>query len=195
MISVFIFRRSKGLESDLELRVIPRYTSANRNIRLLGKIATGSFAIVWKGKYNRELVAVKLIRAEKKKDKGNVKMAQMICDEAITMQKMNHPRIVKFIFFESQSMGIVLEYMSLGSLKVYIQKSEGSITWQERHQLMKDICEGMEFLHSSAYPDGSAKPVLFHQDLKSANVLLSMEDGSLRGKISDFGLSCTCDIS
>jgi serine/threonine protein kinase len=44
----------------------------------------------------------------------------------------------------------------------------------------------MAFLHSSL---PSAKPVLFHQDLKTANVLLSIQDGALRGKISDFGLS------
>jgi serine/threonine protein kinase len=47
-------------------------------------------------------------------------------------------------------------------------------------------------LHSNVYPDGRAKQVLFHQDLKSGNVLMCWEGtpASLRGKISDFGLSC-----
>jgi serine/threonine protein kinase len=54
---------------------------------------------------------------------------------------------------------------------------------------MLDICEGMAYLHSSTYADGSEKKVLFHQDLKSANVLLAEEDGILRAKIGDFGLS------
>jgi serine/threonine protein kinase len=54
------------------------------------------------------------------------------------------------------------------------------------------ICEGMEFLHSNVYADGKTKKVLFHQDLKSGNILLCMEGNpsTLRGKISDFGLSC-----
>jgi serine/threonine protein kinase len=55
--------------------------------------------------------------------------------------------------------------------------------------MMLDICNGMEFLHSNVYP---MKQVLFHQDLKSGNILLCMEGSPpiLRGKISDFGLSC-----
>lgn len=106
---------------------------------------------------------------------------------------MNHPRIVKCLHFESESLAIVLEFLPLGPLQQLIETRRGHMTWQERYQLMKDICEGMEFLHSSTYPDGSAKQVLFHQDLKSANVLLSMEHGDLRAKISDFGISCMHD--
>jgi serine/threonine protein kinase len=56
--------------------------------------------------------------------------------------------------------------------------------------MMLDICEGMAFLHSNVHAEKSAKQVLFHQDLKSANVLLTAEGGIIRGKIGDFGLSC-----
>jgi serine/threonine protein kinase len=58
--------------------------------------------------------------------------------------------------------------------------------------MMIDICEGMEFLHSDRFEDGSRRQVLFHQDLKSGNVLLCMEGSPaiLSGKICDFGLSC-----
>jgi serine/threonine protein kinase len=64
--------------------------------------------------------------------------------------------------------------------------------WKERHQIMVDICKGMDFLHSDRFEDGSRKQVLFHQDLKSGNVLLCMKGSpaTLRGKICDFGLSC-----
>jgi serine/threonine protein kinase len=54
---------------------------------------------------------------------------------------------------------------------------------------MMDICDGMSYLHSPKHPNGKIKPVVYHQDLKSANILLKTEDGVLRGKISDFGLS------
>lgn len=55
---------------------------------------------------------------------------------------------------------------------------------------MADICEGMAFLHSKTGVDGvSKKPVLFHQDLKTDNVLLGFEKNTLRAKISDFGLA------
>jgi serine/threonine protein kinase len=56
--------------------------------------------------------------------------------------------------------------------------------------MMLDICEGMAYLHSSTNADGSEKKELFHQDLKSANVLLTEVDETIRAKIGDFGLSC-----
>jgi serine/threonine protein kinase len=108
------------------------------------------------------------------------------------MELMVQERIARFIMFEIESLGIVLEYLPLGSLYDYIGKSKGILPWAERYQMMLDIYEGMEFLHSSEYMGGLAKQVLFHQDLKSGNILLSMEGSPpvIRGKISDFGLSC-----
>jgi serine/threonine protein kinase len=53
---------------------------------------------------------------------------------------------------------------------------------------MMDICEGGAFLHSSVYRDGKIKRVVFHQDLKSANILLCMNGRNMRAKIADFGL-------
>lgn len=84
-LSVFFFRRVKGLETDIELKVIPKFTSDKRKIRLLRKIATGSFGVVWKGKYEGETVAVKLVRVDKMKGDDSLKMAKMVCDEAIIM--------------------------------------------------------------------------------------------------------------
>jgi serine/threonine protein kinase len=146
-------------------------------------------------RYEGEIVAIKLIRMDKYEDdeydpEKNVKIFRMVVDEASIMEVMVHERIVRFIMFEIESIGIVLEFMPLGSLYDYIKGSKGVIPWTDRYQLMRDVYQGMEFLHASEYADGKTKQVLFHQDLKSGNVLLSMEDGKLRGKISDFGLSC-----
>jgi serine/threonine protein kinase len=121
-----------------------------------------------------------------------VKSVKMVADESSIMELMVHERIVRFIMFELESLGLVLEYLPLGSLYDYIANSKRNMPWTNRYQMMLDICEGMEFLHSNVYPDGSVKQVLFHQDLKSANILLCMEGSppTLRGKITDFGLSC-----
>jgi serine/threonine protein kinase len=85
---------------------------------------------------------------------------------------------------------LILELMPLGSLSYYIKNSKGKMSWKERHQMMTDICEGMAFLHADVNQKGTTKKVVFHQDLKTGNILLSNEDGQLRGKIADFGLSC-----
>lgn len=65
-----------------------------------------------------------------------------------------------------------MEFMELGALNTYIMKTR-DMNWADRCQLMLDISEGMTFLHSKTNADGSLKAVVYHQDLKSGNVLLS----------------------
>jgi serine/threonine protein kinase len=77
-----------------------------------------------------------------------------------------------------------------GSLISHIKKEQGKFKWADRLQIMLDICEGMTYLHSTDNADGTVKPRVFHQDLKSGNVLLmKTKQGGLRGKIADFGLA------
>lgn len=196
IIAICVIRRRKGIESDLERKVIPRYAGSGRKIKLVSKISSGGFGVVWKGEYEGKTVAVKMLNLEKAKTDSSsdekLKQVKMVCDEAETMQLMTHERIVKFLFFEVESLGLVLELMPLGSLYDRIAKGVEGFPWKDRYQVFLDICEGMEFLHSSSYSDGSPKQILLHQDLKSANVLLGIEDNVLRGKLSDFGLSCIC---
>jgi serine/threonine protein kinase len=85
---------------------------------------------------------------------------------------------------------LILEFMPDGSLLSHIKKEQGKFKWADRLQIMLDICEGMAYLHSSENADGSNKPKVYHQDLKSGNVLLMRtKQGKLRGKIGDFGLA------
>jgi hypothetical protein len=198
---VLLKRREQGKETDIELQILPKYSSPTKNIRMIKLLNSGGFGVVWKARYQRKTFALKLIRMDKYEDKDiddkrKLKIVKMVIDEASIMELMVHERIVRFIMFEIESLGIVLEYLPLGSLDGYIKNSKGVMPWTDRYQMMLDIFEGMEFLHSKVYADGSIKKVLLHQDLKSGNVLLCMEGSppTLRGKISDFGLSCKCPI-
>jgi serine/threonine protein kinase len=86
---------------------------------------------------------------------------------------------------------MILEFMPGGSLLAHIKTQKSKFMWADRLQMMLDICEGMAYLHSPVSADGQTiKPRIFHQDLKSGNVLLTNgKDGKLRGKIGDFGLA------
>jgi serine/threonine protein kinase len=195
---ILLRRRKQGKETNIELQLLPKYSSPSKKIRLIRKLNSGGFGVVWKAIYQGEPVAIKLIKLmdkneENEEDEMGIKILKMVVEEASIMQIMVHDRIAKFIMFEIESFGIVLEYLPLGSLFDHIKKRKGvPMPWTERYQLMVDICKGMEFLHSDRFEDGSRKQVLFHQDLKSGNVLLCMEGSpaTLRGKICDFGLSC-----
>lgn len=72
----------------------------------------------------------------------------------------------------------------MGSLLSAIKKRKLVKPWSVRYQMMLDICEGREFLHS-----GKDKSEAFYQDVKSASILLTMEGKRIRGKIADFGLA------
>jgi serine/threonine protein kinase len=78
-----------------------------------------------------------------------------------------------------------------GSLIAHIKTQKSKFKWADRLQIMLDVCEGMAYLHSPVNNDGhTVKPKVYHQDLKSGNVLLIIDkDGKLRGKIADFGLA------
>lgn len=112
------------------------------------------------------------------------------------MKLMRHDRIVEFIFLELETFSLVIEFMPEGTLFSYIMDHQSPpCPWKIRHQLLSDVCEGMEFLHSSVYPqregeDEKAKKEVFHQDLKTQNIMLKLgKDKVLRAKITDFGLS------
>lgn len=155
------------------------------NLAMLSLIDHGAFGTVWRGTYNGKYVAIKKISFS---EQNKYQLAQMFLKEAETMLLMKHERIVKFIDLDSATFSLILELMPLGSLSSYISRNK-KMPWSDRYQIMADISEGMAFLHSDTKDDGNAKQELFHQDMKSGNVLLTVSDNKLRGKISDFGLA------
>ena len=70
--------------------------------------------------------------------------------------------------------------MEEGALDTKID-SDLKFPWSDRLRILRDVAEGMAFLHD--------KHDSVHRDLKSGNVLLDRENGLLRGKIADFGMS------
>jgi serine/threonine protein kinase len=83
---------------------------------------------------------------------------------------------------------MVFEYMPHGALQSYIANQK-QIDWTERYQIFLDICVGVTYLHSATDQDGNTKIRMVHQELTSGNVFVSKEGGTMRAKISDFGLS------
>ena len=84
-------------------------------------------------------------------------------------------------------LGIVMEYMVLGSLEGLMSKKVFSPELKIRY--VREICYGMRYLHSEK---------IIHRDLKLSNVLVVSDDVGCSGvicKISDFGMARKVDIS
>lgn len=72
---------------------------------------------------------------------------------------------------------IILEFMEHGSLFDLLHNQTVVIEGEMILTILRDISQGMRFLHASK---------ILHGDLKAANVLV---DSRYRAKVADFGLS------
>ncbi|XP_074496701.1 ankyrin repeat and protein kinase domain-containing protein 1 [Sebastes fasciatus] len=99
-----------------------------------------------------------------------------IIDEASNTAKVNFKYIVSIYGLCSEATGVVIEYMSNGSLNNLL--ASHTLMWPKKFQMIHEASMGMNFLHSM-------RPPLLHLNLKTSNILL---DGRLHVKISDFGL-------
>ncbi|KAJ3097083.1 hypothetical protein HDU97_005291 [Phlyctochytrium planicorne] len=138
--------------------------------------AKGGVGEVFKGEYDGDVVAVKRI-----KNPEPSYLIKSMNDEVETLKSLNHARIIRFygIILEEGSISIVLEMMKTSLFAYYgenpIHPIEDRVLWA------LDIAYGIKYLHEH-------KPSIIHRDLKTSNVLLSLDnEGKLRPKISDFG--------
>jgi predicted Ser/Thr protein kinase len=139
------------------------------------RIGGGGFGDVYKGEYQYNDVAIKLLKNQELKNNVMKEFKR----EAELMTKLNSSFIVRFYgaCFESPHYALVMEYMPKGSLRDVLQSTDILLNWKTRYQIGVDISAGVAYLHNQG---------VIHADLKSPNVLL---DDLLRAKISDFGLS------
>lgn len=133
---------------------------------------------MYPGKYRGTDVAIKVIRGD----------AEMQLSEIEILCKLRHPRILTLMGVVQDlnplfgKLALVTEYMVGGSLFDALHGGENPTecrlaSMSAKLRVLKDIAEGMTFLHWNN---------VIHRDLKSLNVLLD-EEG--RAKICDFGLS------
>jgi len=103
--------------------------------------------------------------------------------ESAVLQRMKHPSIVRFkqLFETERFVFIETEYVAGGQLKQMFQRS---LSEGEVRTIMKNILEGVLFIHDLKY---------VHRDLKPENIMLKRKD-SLEVKIVDFGLSARCKV-
>ncbi|XP_042726101.1 myosin light chain kinase family member 4 isoform X2 [Lagopus leucura] len=152
---------------------ISSYYNVNRNEILGG----GRFGMVHKceEKATGLKLAAKIIKARGDKEKNEVK------NEISVMNQLNHVNLIQlYDAFESKNdIVLVMEYVEGGELFDRIIDENCNLTEMDTISFIKQICEGIQYMHQM---------YILHLDLKPENILCVNRSAN-QIKIIDFGLA------
>lgn len=143
------------------------------------KLGVGSFAVVKRlvRKNDKKEFAVKIVK------KKNLNAQELLClrDEVEIMFKIQHPNIVQLyeIFDTPKCVFMIMELLTGGELFQKIAEC-GSFSEREAAKVVKDVTEGILYLH---------KQGIVHRDLKPENILYRSRSPKSDIVITDFGLA------
>jgi len=148
------------------------------DIKIGELIAVGSAGKVFKGIYNGEEVAVKILS----EDMLNFSVEEFKREVSI-MSTMKHENLIQFYgaVTKEEKMMIVSKYIKGGNLHDLVSNLSIDLPLTTRIKIINEIAKGMAFLHARE---------IIHRDLKSLNVLL---DDGYSVRIIDFGTSRIMD--
>nr|BAJ93563.1 predicted protein [Hordeum vulgare subsp. vulgare] len=162
------------------------------------QVASGTFGVVYRGTYDGNDVAVKVLDWGQEGQESSSKHREALEKEVAVWQKLDHPNVTKFV---GASMGtsqlkipaakkggsshgpgqrcvVVVEYQHGGTLKTLLfQHRDKKLPYKKVVQLALDMARGLNYLHSQK---------IVHRDVKAENMLL---DRKKSVKIADFGVA------
>lgn len=154
----------------------PKFALVMKKVRLGDKIADSTFSVVYKGEYNREVVAIKKM--------SRVMMASAAAmaefrNEVTTMCSFSHPNVLRCIgaCLTGPNIMLVTEFMKRGTLFDVLHKERIKLTWALIRKIALQVASGMAYIHEQG---------MVHRDLKSTNIMV---DSGYNIKIGDFGLT------
>uniref|UniRef100_A0ABI7ZQP4 Protein kinase domain-containing protein n=1 Tax=Felis catus TaxID=9685 RepID=A0ABI7ZQP4_FELCA len=141
------------------------------------RVASGGFGQVFRVRHRRWRTEFAVKCAPCLQPEASSHDVDCLVEEAAKMEKIKFQHIVSIYGVCRQPLGIVMEFMTNGSLEKMVPTH--SLSWLLKFRIIHETSLAMNFLHS-------LKPPLLHLDLKPGNILL---DSNMHVKISDFGLS------
>ncbi|KAL1143864.1 hypothetical protein V6Z11_A11G189800 [Gossypium hirsutum] len=146
-----------------------------RQLKIENRIASGSYADLYRGTYCSQEVAIKVLKPEQ----ITREMLREFSQEVYIMRKIRHKNVVQLIgaCTRSPNLCIVTEFMARGSIYDYLHKQRGVFKLPSLLKVALDVSKGMNYLHQNN---------IIHRDLKTANLLM---DENQVVKVADFGVA------
>src|SRR5690606_30027952 len=145
-------------------------------------IGEGGMARVWRAKdlTLQRLVAVKFLFLREDRDRRT--MVDRFLREARIAAAVRHPNVVDLLDFGTTEEGrpfMVMELLAGESLEARLSR-QPTLTLEELVRIAAGILDGLAAVHKAG---------IVHRDLKPDNVFLLDDDGEVRPKLLDFGVS------
>eukprot|EP01053_Blabericola_migrator_P002010 Blabericola_migrator_1__2009@NODE_1548_length_4304_cov_95_805759_g590_i1_p2_GENE_NODE_1548_length_4304_cov_95_805759_g590_i1NODE_1548_length_4304_cov_95_805759_g590_i1_p2_ORF_typecomplete_len224_score39_38Pkinase/PF00069_25/2_5e39Pkinase_Tyr/PF07714_17/3e30Kdo/PF06293_14/1_6e12RIO1/PF01163_22/2_3e11WaaY/PF06176_11/7_7e09Kinaselike/PF14531_6/9_7e08Pkinase_fungal/PF17667_1/1_5e06APH/PF01636_23/0_0049Seadorna_VP7/PF07387_11/0_018Choline_kinase/PF01633_20/0_021Haspin_kinase/PF12330_8/2_7Haspin_kinas len=148
----------------------------------LNKISEGSYGTVFRGrrKHDGLIVALKSIKIlDILKPEGFPIAALREFSGLLDLTHSNIVEVFEIVVDKYDQVYMVMEYIE-HELRILLQLNKPEFSLSEKKQLILQLLQGVEFIHSRGY---------IHRDLKTANILYSNNG---RIKICDFGQCKKC---
>ncbi|KAL4109576.1 hypothetical protein PRIC1_001275 [Phytophthora ramorum] len=165
------------------------------DVSLVRQITTGAYGEVWLGRMRGEIVAVKRLTRDRRRQLHEL---EVFAAEIQLMASFSHLNVLGLLgvaWNTLENMLLIMEYMERGDLQHVLQyhtdqaaQAKGSVgntsveefSWaSHKARISRDVACGLKYLHSR-------QPIVVHRDLKSKNVLI---DSNYEAKLCDFGIS------
>ena len=160
---------------------------ANEEIETMDLVASGGFGVIYRGRFAGEDVAIKKCLPDKV---NNHEAMESFMMEIKLMSRLEHPNIVRFVgvaWTTLVQLKMITEFMPRGSVRMLLQdvrRNNLNLQWfvgspVTKLRIAANVAEALVYLHTN-------DPSIIHRDLKSSNVLLSV---NYDAKLTDFGTS------
>ena len=152
-------------------------------VDLMDELGRGGFGTVYKG-FNRQSAETVAMKKVSKKEKRNAITEAVVCHH---LKNIVHRNIIKVFDVKTfkEAMWIIMEYCNEGDLNDYFIKNNAfTKDVKIKATLMKQIADGVAFLHDED---------IVHRDIKPGNILVTTNDLNVIIKLCDFGLSKILD--